>query len=119
MGHYGFKAKLALRVRADLVQRFPNAFFPKGAPKKPLKIGIFSDLRVACPDISWYALQLGLGDYCRGVTYQGALQEGAVRIDLAGHEAGIVTEEEARLAKACVHQCSELHSPQVGASSPA
>jgi ProP effector len=80
-----------------LQKRFPNAFPKNPAPKVPLKVGILEDLLI-------HATELGLSDselrdaikiWCRGNRYWTCLVEGAVRVDLAGGEAGRVSAAEA------------------------
>lgn len=88
--------KLAEETRAVLAERFPDCFARKGAPtKKPLKLGMYHDLRTAAPDIKPQALQLALYDYTSGPKYLDAHTAGATRVDLNGEPAGVVTEEQA------------------------
>lgn len=84
-----------LETRRMLVERFPNAFCPKGAVKKPLKVGIRHDLIAAAPQ-EWAWLGAALADYCGGPLYLRSVVEGAERVDLDGNVVGIVTECEAR-----------------------
>jgi ProP effector len=82
----GRKSLAALRIRAELCSRFPEAFFPKGSPKKPLKVGIFEDIAAACPDLKRWQIALALRDYCRGPSYLAAVGLGLPRVDLCGSE---------------------------------
>jgi len=83
-----------LQVRAAVVLQFPNCFVPKGAPKRPLKIGIVKDLlaagREAFPGLSVRLIKAFLADYCGGPNYHKAIVKGAIRVDLNGSFAGIV-----------------------------
>ena len=92
-----------LQVRAAVVHEFPNCFVPKGAPKRPLKIGIVKDLlaagREAFPDLSVRLIKAFLTDYCGGPNYHKAMVKGAVRVDLNGSFAGIVDDSAARFAR--------------------
>jgi sRNA-binding protein len=97
---FSLKRAAAERVRKLLCERFPATFCAKGTLKRPLKIGIFQDIRASCPDIPWLELRAGLGDYCRGPSYQVTLIEGAERIDLYGRVASLVTKEQAERAAA-------------------
>ena len=92
-----FQRKLANRAREEFVMLFPKAFAPKGAPKRPLKVGIFRDVYDAC-DLTFLTIKLALGDYCGGPSYQTCLIEGAPRIALDGSVAGYVTKNEAEHA---------------------
>lgn len=87
--------KIAERIRAILVERFPAAFAPKGGEKRPLKIGIFKAIRAELSDISENELALALEDYTWGPTYIRGLIAGAERIGLDGNPAGVVTAHEA------------------------
>lgn len=93
-----YSRKKAMAMREILVARFPLAFMPKGAPKKPLKIGIRDDLRAACPDLSRYKIGIALRDYTKGFLYLVELKENAPRVDLAGCAVDSVTKEHATAA---------------------
>lgn len=89
-------------LRADrraLAVAFPACFNqPKSkAPKRPLKIGITSDLiarGVTGEDgqpLSRKRIERAVRDYCLGTKYDAALISGAIRIDLDGNPAGTVS----------------------------
>ena len=80
---------------AKLMQRFPAAFARSG-PRKPLKLGIDDDLVAAGFPRS--EISGGLGSYCNNYRYLIAMAQGAVRVDLEGRPAGIVTADEASIA---------------------
>lgn len=92
-----------LQVRAAVVHQFPNCFVPKGAPKRPLKIGIGKDLlaagREAFPGLSVRLIKAFLADYCGGANYHKAMTKGAVRVDLNGSYAGMVDDSAAAFAR--------------------
>lgn len=91
--------KLGQETRALFVERFPYAFVPSGAPtKRPLKVGIYDDLRAALPELSASALNAGLFDYMSGIKYAACTVPGAIRIDLHGDPAGVVSHEAAAAA---------------------
>lgn len=69
--------------RRMLVEAFPAAFVPPGAPKRPLAIGIDRMILERLPDIPRWLLKDTLRDYCEGQRYLSALVEGAARVDLA------------------------------------
>lgn len=91
-----------LQVRAAVVHQFPNCFVPKGAPKRPLKIGIGKDLlaagRNAFPGLSVRLIKAFLADYCGGANYHKAMTKGAIRVDLNGSFAGMVDDSAAAFA---------------------
>lgn len=72
-------------VRALLVERFPNCFFPKNGPKRPLILGIHKTILARCPDIPRGRLKRFLEKYTRGATYLKALADGLPRVDLGGN----------------------------------
>jgi ProP effector len=82
---------------AELVLAFPAAFTRDPASVRPLKLGIKDDLYARC-DTSHRRIMAALRSYCNSVDYLAATTQGAVRIDLAGQPAGIVTEAEAKHA---------------------
>jgi sRNA-binding protein len=92
-----FEKTIAFGVRDILVARYPHTFFHKGYRKKPLKLGIWQDIRHDS-HISHFELRLCLGDYCGGPSYHACLIEGAPRIALDGSVAGYVTKNEAEHA---------------------
>jgi ProP effector len=84
-----------LATRQILCTAFPHAFFPKGSAKKPLKIGIFKDIRSLGHSVTYRRLKAALHDYTSGPLYLKAMKEGEPRLDLDGYTAGFVTEEHA------------------------
>jgi ProP effector len=78
--------------------RFPKSFFADGVPSpwRPLKSGIHRDIAVRAPDlaVSKSILREALGLYVSRAAYRDGLFEGAVRIDLDGADAGLVTREQ-------------------------
>lgn len=87
-------------TRKVLAERFPAAFMRKGGPTKlPLKVGIRDDVLAAVPDLNPTLVRRAIGDYVTGPKYARAMVAGAVRFDLQGMPAGVVTEEEAKYAQ--------------------
>lgn len=78
-------------VRTMLVEQFPNAFKGFKEPKKPLKVGIYNDIRKVMPELSGKTLHAVLADYTGGPTYLEGLKAGRQRVGLDGHPAGEVT----------------------------
>lgn len=87
-----------MRIRAILASRWPQVFSPKGAEKRPLKVGILKDICVELPELSFQQVRNAITDYCFGPTYNRNVVEGAPRLDLQGKVAGHVTAEEAEYA---------------------
>jgi sRNA-binding protein len=99
MTHTRKKLELIAATRLILVEKFPAAFLPKGAQKKPLKVGISDEVIAGLPDVDPRYLRWAITDYCVGPKYLRNMREGARRIDLAGNEAGEVTASEAMAAE--------------------
>jgi sRNA-binding protein len=88
------------RMRALLVERWPSCFSPKGAQKRPLKVGIVQEVVAALPGARPALIATAIADYAAGPTYLGNMVAGAERIDLDGRQAGRVTGDDARHAVA-------------------
>lgn len=85
-----------------LYKLFPNAFIKEGNCK-PLKIGIFADLRAAIEgrdDVTITKVRAALSFYTSRLRYLFSLKEGAKRVGLNGEEGEIVSKEHADFAKA-------------------
>jgi sRNA-binding protein len=89
------KSNSIARTRAELVQRFPKCFQPRGQAKLPLRVGIFGDIRKAWPEIGWGPLSRALANYTSGPTYLQAIVEGAPRYGLDGAPVGEVDKKQA------------------------
>lgn len=88
------------QILAALQARYPHCFPAAGVALKPLKIGIYNDLLAPLPEgVSAVKLRHFLAWYTGRLVYRRRLKAGAVRVDLDGHPAGVVTAEHARLAK--------------------
>jgi ProP effector len=96
---------------ALLAERYPRTFFVLGKQRKPLKIGIADDI-MADGAIDSENLRWALGVYCNSPDYLRSFQAGAVRLDLAGNEAGIVTEAEADHARVKLAAVLARRQPQ-------
>ncbi|GAB5097879.1 ProQ/FinO family protein [Caballeronia sp. HLA56] len=90
-------AGAAARAVTTLQRHFPRAFPRSPAPKVPLKVGILNAVlaRAASLRLSERDARNGVKLWCRGQRYWTCLIEGAVRVDLAGASAGVVTAAEA------------------------
>jgi ProP effector len=87
-------------VIAKIQKRFPHAFPRNPTPKVPLKVGIFEDLLKHAQELALSESELrdAIRTWCRGSRYWTCLVEGAVRVDLAGGEAGRVSPADASRA---------------------
>ncbi|VCU71861.1 ProP effector [Pigmentiphaga humi] len=83
-----------------LQRHFPGVFPKHPAPKLPLKIGIFDDLKQnAAHGLDAEILKQALAAWCQGKRYWSCLTEGSARVDLAGAPSGTVTAAEAQRAR--------------------
>jgi ProP effector len=72
---------------------WPKAFFINQDARRPLKLGIHRDMVGQAHGLSGTDLRRAVSQYCGSPGYLAACTEGAVRIDLAGMPAGMVTAE--------------------------
>lgn len=82
-------------IIAYLAEKFPLCFILEGEAK-PLKIGLFQDLAEALKDderVSKTQLRHALRQYTSNWRYLHGCREGAVRVDLYGHSAGVLEAE--------------------------
>ncbi|ABC35998.1 ProQ/FinO family protein [Burkholderia thailandensis] len=86
---------------AKLQKRFPQAFPRNPAPKVPLKVGILEDLVGRASELRLTEAELrdAMRTWCQGNRYWTCLVEDAVRVDLAGGEAGRVSAADAKRAR--------------------
>lgn len=91
--------QIARKTRIELVKRFPQVIMARGEPKRPLAIGICSDLRLAVPDLSGRSIRLFLRDYATGMTYLQAIAAGGPRYALDGTVKGEVSEQAKEIAR--------------------
>ncbi len=110
-----------VRTIGKLQKRFPHAFPKNPAPKVPLKVGIFEDLKTHAAELSLSDAELrdALKTWCRGSRYWKCLVEGAARVDLQGGEAGHVSATEAAGAQRLQANRSPKPAPAAGNSGTA
>ena len=89
----------AIAMITLLSERFPACFAVVEARRRPLKIGIHNDI-IAAVGVAPDELGRALKRYTQADGYCAKLKAGAARIDLDGHAAGVVTEDEAKAAAA-------------------
>jgi len=91
---------------------------------QPLKIGIKQDLVKhlgGCEDIvigDKACMVNSLAYYVNSVAYHKSMVEGSMRIDLDGHEAGLVTAEEAKYSAECRKAKLQKKQPSTAVDSP-
>jgi sRNA-binding protein len=104
---------------ACLAGFFPNCFVAEAhRPHRPLKIGIGRDLK-ACCSLDRRQRQATLQFYVTRLNYLKACIAGAVRVDLDGNPAGLVTEAEAKFAAARHAEIlAMLRAKKTGAPAP-
>ena len=79
-----------------LAETFPACFVVYEGRRRPLKIGIHLDaLAVLAGVVTPEELSAALGVYTHNRVYRSRLVAGAVRVDLNGQSAGVVTPEQA------------------------
>jgi RNA chaperone ProQ/FINO-like protein len=105
----------ALALLAMLTERYPATFRHEGEPPRPLAIGTGDRLiaeRALDPTLVHTAMRL----YTRRHAYRHALaQDGAMRVDLDGHEVEPVSQEHQALARAPrTHVAAALAQPDTG-----
>ena len=87
------------KVYEELFEKFPNTFFRDLAEIRPLKKGIYHEIRGTLP-VSSRILHGAIGLYTQRQPYLRALADGKDRIDLSGKSVEPVTEEERQHALA-------------------
>jgi sRNA-binding protein len=112
-------SKVARRMRAKLRAMFPNCFRGRGQLKWPLKSGIGIDIAQRCPDLDYRHVQLALEDYTTGRSYLLALTPGAIRRDLDGKLAGVVSATSAAKAAQKLARQEVNNARQAPKSTPA
>ena len=84
---------------ALLAERFPHAFIILETRRRPLKVGIFSEVAAAVNGaVKPHELRAAFHAYTDNSGYLRSLRTGAARIDLDGNAAGVVSAAEAARA---------------------
>jgi ProP effector len=89
----------AIEVIRTLAERWPKTFYPESKKRKPLKVGIFQDLKVTAPDIEPKMLRLALRVYTTSGAYLVACSKGHKRVDLNGNAVAEVSEKDKTRAR--------------------
>lgn len=80
-------------LRDELARRFPAVFAVDKSVIKPLEIGVYEKLVVACPGWTARDIRFFLAKYCNAPAYHSALIKEKQRFNLDGSPAGEITEE--------------------------
>jgi ProP effector len=89
---------------AILAAQFPKCFFVFEQRRRPLKVGIHSDILAMPGAPPAPALEHALRYYVNNISYLASLSVGAPRLDLNGNVAGVVDAEPAQVAKEKFHR---------------
>jgi hypothetical protein len=96
-----------------LRERWPLAF---AAPPRPLKVGIFDDLRSLLSEVQDVLISRALCCWTMQSGYLAACVPGAARFDLHGQAVGAVTDSQAGYAASALHylRCVDEQEPGTG-----
>jgi sRNA-binding protein len=83
-----------------LCEKFPACFAMFEQRRKPLALGIHKEIALAMPALTKEQISAAMRAYVGNEFYCRACRAGAPRINLLGHEAGVVTAAEADSAVA-------------------
>ena len=96
---HGSWLAVAYAAIALLAERFPHAFIILETRRRPLKVGIFSEVAAAVNGaVKPHELRAAFHAYTDNSGYLRSLRTGAARIDLDGNAAGVVSAAEAARA---------------------
>lgn len=99
-----------------LASTWPNCFAATRRDRKPLKVGIGKEIAAATEGaISPEELDAALTVYSSSKPYLKAMREGAVRVDLEGNPAGVVTADQAATARWRIERIEARKSAEVRA----
>jgi ProQ/FINO family/Family of unknown function (DUF5906) len=101
---FQLSARHHLNSTIELLRDRFSAAFPAGDARVPLKINLHWDLEKRAPDISQLDQQMAFDFWCGTRPYLEAQVEGVVRVDLDGNPAGLVTADEAALARSMLRE---------------
>jgi sRNA-binding protein len=93
------RSRKAVAIIVGLAERFPHCFSAYDPRRRPLKVGIRSDVLAAAPAFDPDELGAALRRYTGSTSYLAAMRAGASRVDLDGNASGTVTMEEAAFAQ--------------------
>jgi ProP effector len=82
-------------IIAMLCEKFPACFAMFEQRRRPLALGIQKEIAAAMPTLTKEQISTAMRCYTLNAAYNRACREGAARINLMGHEAGVVTAAEA------------------------
>jgi sRNA-binding protein len=105
------RQKQTFAIFERLAETFPLTFFVYEVRRRPLQVGIANHIATKV-DIRPTELRWALCSYCNSAGYLRSLQEGSARLDLAGNEAGIVTDAEAEHARQKLNEVLARRQPK-------
>jgi ProP effector len=97
--------KAAMKIDAQAIikllsEKFPECFALYEQRRRPLALGIHKEVAAAMPTLTAEQIGAAMRFYVSNEFYCRACRAGAIRINLMGHEAGVVTAAEADHAAA-------------------
>ena len=108
---------MSRKLRPDrvalLISRFPAAMSITN--RRPLMLGVREQIIAAGLDMPLNHFKHALAEYCGQRSYQAALVEGAMRVDLGGNPAGTVTASEAAHAVDMRASIEQIPAPPTAA----
>jgi len=97
-----------------LCEKFPHAFFMFEQRRRPLALGIHKEVALAMPTLTKEQISAAMRSYVANIAYCRACREGAARVNLMGHEVGVVTAAEADNAAARIEGIKAARKSQRG-----
>lgn len=92
-------------LKTVLLKNYPKCFNIKAI--KPLKTGIYNDIRAEHPELNENALKMALRIYCGRMDYLSCCVSSTQRIDLQGNEVEAITEKNIEHSKQRLQQHTE------------
>jgi ProP effector len=99
-----------------LCAKFPAAFVLYERRRRPLALGIHREVLAAMPTLTEAQVRAAMRSYVGNEGYCRACRAGAARINLLGHEAGVVTAAEADHAVARIEGIREWRKKKKAAA---
>jgi sRNA-binding protein len=106
-------------IIAMLCEKFPACFAMFEQRRRPLALGIQKEIAAAMPTLTKEQISTAMRSYVANEFYCRACREGAARVNLMGHEVGVVTAAEADNAAARIAGIKEWRKKQKAAAKEA
>jgi ProP effector len=104
---------------AMLCAKFPHAFFMYEQRRRPFALGIHKEIALKMPTLSEEQIKAAMRSYVANEFYCRACRAGAARVNLMGHEVGVVTAAEADHAAARIAGVKEWKKKKAAAKKAA